>query len=516
MSARRRRPPRQNVTVYCSIRFSGLSIVKLACEELGLTFSSLPVDIPKSRVVIGLHEHELSETWVSCKRGASIGRLFGADDCTDKGCFEDLICLARELTPGLFSQGFPETWVLPQAEPELRAVMAAAPRGAFISKPRNSSEGNGIHLLLGAEGGLRGQEAVVQRYVSSPLLLEGIKFDLRLYVFVKKLQPLELWMCREGLARFCTEPYQNPAKSNLYKVASFLTNYSLNKRSENFVHSDDPHGGHGSKRSLSSTIPLILQALPSMSEEELWSRLSTVTTIGMLPLIPYLISAERQQRHRHKEVVNGPSFCQLFGVDVLLDADGMPWLLEVNSFPSMSMNSTLPFTGDGKPCRCMDDYKPHSHVDSPVDRTVKLSVMRGLLQLLQDDLAGHGSDFSREVNGEGPFVAGYVANSFFALPAHGDADRLVRMLTSLAEVFGSCCKGGSAAADPFRLRKWFTSIGSDAAQVDLQLRQLAQQPEGLTLLPVSNLLLKHLRIAQPDLPLLDALGSTLENASRLF
>lgn len=51
---------------------------------------------------------------------------------------------------------------------------------------------------------LEGREIVVQRYLSKPLLLDGIKFDLRVYVVVIGFNPIKAFICDEGLARFCT------------------------------------------------------------------------------------------------------------------------------------------------------------------------------------------------------------------------------------------------------------------------------------------------------------------------
>ena len=46
---------------------------------------------------------------------------------------------------------------------------------------------------------LRHQHVVVQRYISQPMLLDGLKFDLRMYLLVTHIDPLECYLFKDGL-----------------------------------------------------------------------------------------------------------------------------------------------------------------------------------------------------------------------------------------------------------------------------------------------------------------------------
>ena len=105
--------------------------------------------------------------------------------------------------------------------------------------------GGGSSDVTMRTGGLR--ECTVSHYIGNPLLLGGLKFDLRIYVVVSSLQPLRVHLCREGLARFATEAY---SLSALHQRCGHLTNYSLNKHSKHFV--DTEEEGAGSKWTLSA------------------------------------------------------------------------------------------------------------------------------------------------------------------------------------------------------------------------------------------------------------------------
>ncbi|CAM9607844.1 unnamed protein product, partial [Choristocarpus tenellus] len=77
---------------------------------------------------------------------------------------------------------------------------------------------------------------VVERYVENPMLIEGFKFDLRLYVAVTSFQPLRVYLHKEGLCRLATEPYSRDPQTFSNRFVH-LTNYSINKHNKRLAKS---------------------------------------------------------------------------------------------------------------------------------------------------------------------------------------------------------------------------------------------------------------------------------------
>ena len=131
----------------------------------------------------------------------------------------------------------PKTYVIPQQNEEIQDM-----KTPHIVKPASGSEGCGIFLVKKFKdipSYCFTQDHIVQSYLMKPALLLNKKFDLRIYVMVTSLQPLQAFINTEGLVRVCTEEYSKPSKDNMHKLLSHLTNYTLNKMSTNYVHADE-------------------------------------------------------------------------------------------------------------------------------------------------------------------------------------------------------------------------------------------------------------------------------------
>lgn len=151
---------------------------------------------------------------------------------------------------------YPRTWVLPHQYEELKQYNSKAEKCVFIVKPEASCQGKGIFLTKKIENTVNSNDHyVVQEYLKTPYLVDNLKFDFRIYVLVKSINPLKIFLYREGLTRFATTPYEKPKKKNLNKLTMHLTNYAVNKKSPEFIfnkNNDNDNVGH--KRSFSSVL----------------------------------------------------------------------------------------------------------------------------------------------------------------------------------------------------------------------------------------------------------------------
>jgi hypothetical protein len=207
---------------------------------------------------------ETEERLLSHAPGQRIARVPGMHDLCRKVPFARLMARKAADDPRAFDF-HPETVVLPGGAAD--AARAGVFRsGAAILKPDDGTQGDGIYLVTSVEEARRRMEtarmeaAVLQRYIAHPLLLGSFKFDVRVYVLVLSLRPLRIFLCREGLVRVCSIPYERPAKTNLHHAARHLTNYTLNKSNAAFVHNPDPSDGAAGGKRLLSAVLRTLQA----------------------------------------------------------------------------------------------------------------------------------------------------------------------------------------------------------------------------------------------------------------
>ncbi|XP_071541853.1 tubulin polyglutamylase TTLL5-like [Panulirus ornatus] len=205
-------------------------------------------------------------------------------------------------------------------------------RGTWIVKPVASSQGKGIYLINQVDQVPADETSLLCRYIESPLLVDGYKCDLRLYVGVTSLDPLVVYLYEEGLVRLATVKYQHG--KNLWNPCIHLTNYSVNKFHSNYVQNEDPEvDDQGNKWSLSA----FLRHLKSQGIDT-GALMRSVEDV----IIKSLLAASYQMNTATNMFVPHHRNCfELYGFDILIDSQLKPWVLEVNLSPSLNIDQPL-------------------------------------------------------------------------------------------------------------------------------------------------------------------------------
>ncbi|ETV83870.1 hypothetical protein, variant [Aphanomyces astaci] len=246
----------------------------------------------------------------------------------------------RKLLPDEYDF-FPRSFLVPAERVELQQCMDNDKRGAtYIVKPRTLCQGKGISLIQSFQKLSTKDPCVVQKYIHNPLLIDGFKFDLRIYVLVVSVDPLVVYVFRNGLARFCTTPFQAPKRSNLHQTRMHLTNYAINKKSKDFVKSVDE--STGSKRSLAFVMQH-LQDDHGMDPCAVWADVCDIVLKTLLAIQPRLAASYRNffGADDVKGRQWGPAAFEILGFDIMLDEQGKAWMVEVNHAPSFAGDSLL-------------------------------------------------------------------------------------------------------------------------------------------------------------------------------
>jgi len=240
----------------------------------------------------------------------------------------------KQLFPNSYNF-FPPTWVLPKDLSDLKLQFNEKRAKTFICKPEALSQGKGIFLTRNLEE--IPERCVVQRYLYKPYLIDGLKFDLRVYVLVISCDPLRIYIHKEGLVRLATEPYTNPTASNLENICMHLTNYAINKNSSKFEFNDDATKSfEGHKRSLSTFFDKLKERGENV--EKLWKEISDIVVKTLCVAQPLLSHLYRSSQPN--DLTNSICF-QILGFDIFLDDKLKPLLLEVNHTPSFTTDTPL-------------------------------------------------------------------------------------------------------------------------------------------------------------------------------
>ncbi|KAK2711574.1 tubulin monoglutamylase TTLL4-like isoform X2 [Artemia franciscana] len=245
-----------------------------------------------------------------------------------------------EVKFGVNEFGFlPQTYVLPYDLKSLRKAWKKTSSDVpWIIKPPASARGQGIKVIHRWDQLSSARPLVVQEYKNNPYLISGTKFDIRMYVLITSFDPLKIYLYEDGLVRFASMKYSSEMTS-LGDNFIHLTNYSINKHCDQYIHNEDAGACKGSKWTLKSLWNYLRNE--GADVDELLMRIRDL-------VIKTVVSGEGVVNRLCNENLKSTYQCyELLGFDILLDTELRPWLLEVNISPSLHSSSSLDVTVKG-------------------------------------------------------------------------------------------------------------------------------------------------------------------------
>lgn len=145
--------------------------------------------------------------------------------------------------------------------------------------------------------------------------MNGLKFDLRVYVLITSYEPLRVYVYNEGLARFASEPYHDPETTKDTRYAH-LTNYSINKKNSRYVqNSNDDDSSNTSHKWSFAQLSKHLEEL-DVDLDLLWSRIYDIIIKSLLSIDSIVINNFKKVGFEK----NANCF-ELLGYDILIDSN---------------------------------------------------------------------------------------------------------------------------------------------------------------------------------------------------
>ena len=217
----------------------------------------------------------------------------------------------------------PRTFLVPEDEAQLLELVARSPASVFIEKPRVGARGEGVRMLAKAQDGKRDGTTLVQEYLARPHLIDGYKYSLRFYLLVTSVEPLIAWLYDDGFVKLASRQFSLEGKN----------------QGDRFRHLTNPdvlqHDKATPVSSRNLTHRAYRQRLAAAGTDValLWRRIHALAARTIAAAQGPMALLQRRER------LSNDGCFELFGLDVMLDAGMIPWLLEVNISPSLGVHA---------------------------------------------------------------------------------------------------------------------------------------------------------------------------------
>lgn len=250
-----------------------------------------------------------------------VNRLAGIRLLSNKSSLnENLVAAGRRSGSSGTWDFFPLTFDMPSGFDSFAAYAREHPESIWIAKRAGGARGVGTYLFDSPSRAPRAHGWIVQQYLDEPHLLDGFKYTLRVFVAITSLAPLTAHIYSKGLVKRTAVPY-SADRARLADTPIHLTNPDVQRQ---VTH------GHQAVLSFAAYFDRLMMD-DGLDPTAVWKGIRRVAAQTVVAARESAILADRQSVS--KDVVR----FQILGMDILIDRELRPWLLEVNGRPSLDL-----------------------------------------------------------------------------------------------------------------------------------------------------------------------------------
>ena len=222
----------------------------------------------------------------------------------------------------------PFKYILPQDRDTVQEIMKEYNifniKEIYIVKPLASTHGKGVRILT--DSTTVPTKGILEKYIYNPHLINRRKYDMRIYVLVTGFRPLKIYIYDNGIIRFCSEKYTTDAEK-LNNNYIHITNYSVNKALD-ILRKGEKEIDFEIKWSLLALKGYFLEK--KINFEPIWKRIKDIAIKTILSVFDLSTPALKSFK------LTSCNLFELYGLDIILDNQLNPWLLECNINPSLN------------------------------------------------------------------------------------------------------------------------------------------------------------------------------------
>ena len=250
---------------------------------------------------------------------------------------------AKHFNDESFLRVMPASYELPRQRIELvGAVKKENDEFKWIAKPSYGSTARGLYLFdknskVGIpDASRKGKDGswIIQQYLN-PLLLKGHKFDLRMHTFVR-LNPLRIYVHNDAVVRLASVPYQTGTGSKLLDdKCMHITNQAYQTpKCPLYKKNVDLR-----QKAVQNSHLWNMGTLMEYLEKNYGTNTGALIEQMELLIVKSVLSSDKWRPSKYSNPTD--NYFSFLGPDIALDKDSVPYLLEINAYPTTAVSSPL-------------------------------------------------------------------------------------------------------------------------------------------------------------------------------